>query len=228
MMKKVTILLVVVLFASIFAVGQEEKAEVFGGYQYTRMGTGTLNNAINTSLLPETNAGAITAGGNGFNFAVTGFVNKYFGITADISRSAGDISVNLANDGSFKATGRLTTTNFLFGPTVAMRTGKINPYVHALFGISHATLPGKIVATGVATPLDSGTLVDGNSFAMAFGGGLDVKVAKHISVRLGQFDYLRTSHSLTNDAATNFFGLPSAPSDTQNSLRYSTGIVFKF
>jgi hypothetical protein len=47
---------------------------------------------------------------------------------------------------------------------------------------------------------------------MAFGGGADVTLNKTFAVRVGQFDYLMTR-----------FG-----GDSQNNVRFSTGVVFKF
>jgi hypothetical protein len=47
---------------------------------------------------------------------------------------------------------------------------------------------------------------------MAYGGGLDVRVAKRLAVRMGQFDYVRTQFN----------------SGSQNHFRYSSGIVLRF
>ena len=53
---------------------------------------------------------------------------------------------------------------------------------------------------------------------MAFGGGLDIAVHNHISIRPGQIDYLYThfSNSFTNQNNQN------------NSFRYAGGVVFTF
>lgn len=123
---------------------------------------------------------------NGWNAAVTGFMgsSKTFGITGDIS-------------GAYKKIGGVSTSDhfFLFGPTIKGH-GSISPFAHTLFGLSHA----------------SGGGASDNAFAWALGAGLDVKVASHVDVRLGQFDYLMTRHA----------------SETQNNFRYSAGIVFRF
>jgi hypothetical protein len=55
------------------------------------------------------------------------------------------------------------------------------------------------------------TVDDATSFAMALGGGVDLRVGKRIDLRLIQFDYTPT-----------FFG-----SGRQNNFRISTGVVFK-
>ncbi len=51
-----------------------------------------------------------------------------------------------------------------------------------------------------------------NAFAAMVGGGLDCNLSDHWALRLAEVDYLLSR-----------FG-----SETQNNLRYSTGIVFKF
>jgi hypothetical protein len=83
------------------AVAQEEYArtELFGGYQSSH-----LSPSLNT---------------NGWNAAINGNVNRWFGVTADFS-------------GSYKNGGHMYT--FMFGPTVSARTKRVTPFVHALFG----------------------------------------------------------------------------------------------
>lgn len=56
------------------------------------------------------------------------------------------------------------------------------------------------------------TVVAESAMAIAAGGGFDLKVAPHVAIRLGEADYLMTR-----------FGR-----QTQNNVRISTGIVFRF
>lgn len=143
----------------------------------------------------RTGNGALVSGAtsdlNGWNAAFTGNFNKYLGLTADVS--------GLYN-GNLSGTGLGSTTNsFLFGPTVSFRTSsRITPFVHALFGVSR--LGGTVTGT------------TDTSFAMAAGGGADLKVSPRFSLRLAQLDWMRT----------NYFSTP------QNNLRVSTGVVFHF
>jgi len=83
------------------ALGQQEtpSVEVFGGYQFSH-------------FTPSINA-------NGWNTAVTGNVNRWFGITGDVS-------------GSYKNGGHMYT--YMVGPTLSARTERVTPFVHALFG----------------------------------------------------------------------------------------------
>ncbi len=124
---------------------------------------------------------------NGWNASVTGNLTKNFGITSDFS-------------GHYKNSANMY--NFLFGPQVSASFKTVKPFAHALFGANRLG--------GSATNLALGG--SDTAFAMAFGGGVDVKLNKNFGVRLGQADYLYIHHL----------------SDTQNSFRFSTGVVFGF
>lgn len=91
--------------------GEESpRAEIFGGYQYTRVG-----------IVPGVNA-------NGWNASVTGNAASWFGVTADFSgayRSIGGIG--------------LRAHTFTFGPTVALRGSRVTPFAHFLAGGFHAS-----------------------------------------------------------------------------------------
>jgi hypothetical protein len=87
------------------------------------------------------------------------------------------------------------TIHFMVGPQISF-PGRISPFVHALAGFGHVALNG----------------IADNSFAGAFGGGVDVRVAPLISWRAIQVD----------DLVTNHFG------GVQHNARVSTGLVFRF
>ncbi len=93
---------------------------------------------------------------------------------------------------------------YLFGPRLSYRKNdRITPFAQALFGGAHAS----------SGSLGSATA---NAFAMALGGGVDAKVTEHVAVRLGQFEYLMTRFDEGTGRAT------------QNNLRFSAGILFRF
>ena len=176
MRKALTMLAALVCMIALPAIAQENsKAEIFGGYQYTRINPGS---------------GASSENFNGWNTAFTANLNQWLGVTADISGAYKDFSGVSAKE-----------HNFLFGPTVSYTNSeKVKPFAHVLFGVSHA-------GAGF-----SGIGVSDNAFAMAFGGGADVTLNKNFAVRVGQFDYLMTR-----------FG-----GDSQNNLRFSTGVIYRF
>ncbi len=156
------------------------KVEVFGGYQYEHIG-----NILNTGI--DVNA-------NGWDGALSYFFSKNLGVTGDFS------GVYKSEDG-----GTAHIYTYSGGPVFALREGKINPFVHALFGGSN--LCGCLSEGKVSV----------NGFTMMMGGGVDYKVNKRISIRLGQFDwvYYRGSYA----------GFTKSFSD---NVRISTGVVFKF
>ncbi len=90
--------------------------------------------------------------------------------------------------------------SFLAGPRLSQRSGKLRLFEHAMFG--GATLSGRV-----------GDLSDSASgFALALGGGADVRLSEHFCFRPAQFDYLLTRFA----------------SRSQNSLRYSSGLTYRF
>jgi hypothetical protein len=94
---------------------------------------------------------------------------------------------------------------YLFGPQFNLHLNdKVKVFVHPLFGGVHDTTR--------ATFGTSRTDFSANAFAMAFGGGVDVKLNRHFAIRPIQFDYV----------PTHFGG------EWQNNFRFSAGVVFKF
>src|SRR5438034_4657165 len=71
---------------------------------------------------------------------------------------------------------------YLFGPRVYLPSyRRVTPFAEGLFGVAHAT-----GGTGFSVPGSR------NSFAMATGGGLVIAATKHMSLRLGEVNYLLT------------------------------------
>ncbi len=98
-------------------------------------------------------------------------------------------------------------STFLFGPRVSYRHfGRITPFAQALFGVAH---------TGRAL---LNTTNSQNAFDMTVGGGVDYRLTSRFSIRPAQVEYLLTRFNEFTD--------PRAQS--QNNLRVSTGIVFRF
>lgn len=96
--------------------------------------------------------------------------------------------------------------SYLFGPRFSYRHyDRVTPFAQVLVGGTHLT--GNALATNVSR----------NAFATTVGGGLDVKASPHVGVRLGQVEYF----------LTRFQEAPGVRS-TQNNLRFSTGVLFRF
>ena len=148
------------------------KGNIYGGYSYLRLDDGNGNHN----------------GLNGWGASLEGKVLPLVGIVADFSGHYG--SPQAVNTKEY---------NFLFGPRVSFPIGKLRPFAHALFGVSH-------IHTDVASFSDSES-----AFGYAIGGGADYKLQRMISGRL-QVDYLPTRFAST----------------TQKNIRISTGLVFNF
>ena len=109
------------------------------------------------------------------------------------------------NNGNILNTGiNGTLSTYLFGPRVSYRHfGRITPFGEVLFGVAHAS--------------SAGTSGSDNALAMTLGGGLDYKWSDRFAIRPVKLDYLMTRFSETGTS-----------NQTQNNLRVSTGIVFRF
>jgi opacity protein-like surface antigen len=136
---------------------------------------------------------------NGGSASVAYNFNSWLSGVADLG---GYHSTNILNSG---VEGTLST--YLFGPRVSYhRFGRVTPFGEVLFGVAH---------TG--TELLNSTNSQ-NAFAMTVGGGIDYRINSRFSLRPAKVDYLLTRF--------NEFGIQNA--QTQNNLRVSTGIVFRF
>ncbi|HLK35000.1 MAG TPA: hypothetical protein VKT29_18015 [Terriglobales bacterium] len=202
-MKRFTLVLFVSLILPGLALAQDEtpKVTVFGGYSLLRNG-GNNTNAWD--------------GQGTFNF------NRFLGVTADVSG-------NYRNIASFSPLPGVSTGanqhlyTFLFGPTVTGNMGRTSLFAHALFGAARAS-----TSAGVSLPFVGGIstgVTSATAFAMAFGGGLDFNLGRHFGIRPVQLDLVRTQFSPSDALLT---GLSSSTSGSQNFLRYSGGIVFRF
>ncbi len=148
MHKSLTSVLLGLLFLALpQAVTAGPRGELFGGYQYTRVGG--------------------VVGANGWNAAFTGSVNRWFGLTADISAAYASAGVVRAN-----------AFTYTFGPTFSKRGERFTPFVHALFG-------GFRVSSGFF-----GASISSNGFAGMMGGGLDLRATSRITIRAIQADWI--------------------------------------
>ena len=169
------------------------KNEFFAGYSYHSADINTL------TIDPE------RTGQNGLNLAYTRNVSRNVGLTGDISAHFHRDS-RPTNAGVFE---RKRDQYYILGGVQfkARHNARVEPFAHALIGVS--------LFRGFTTDrTPSGnvfTFDDATSLAMAFGGGVDVRVNRRISIRAIQAEYTPT-----------FFG-----SGRQNNFRLSVGVVFK-
>ena len=138
-------------------------------------------------------AGAPAQGCQGFGGNAAANVNRWLGIVGDFGYCgvtglpAGTSSHNI---------------NYMFGPRFSFRNyGRLTPYVQFLLGGDRATAS----VTGFPS-------ASTNAFAYSIGGGTDVRLTPHLSLRAIQFEYFATRFN----------------SATQNNLRIETGLVYRF
>jgi opacity protein-like surface antigen len=178
-----------------FSAAAQDKADAFLGYSYVHQNYGNGVDSFNL---------------NGGVFQVAAYPTKWFGLVGELGvYTPGTVTVNIPTPEPFTKTFNPMGADFsyLFGPRVTFRHGPLQPYVEGLVGGFHVT-HGLESALGATSE---------NSFAMAIGGGLDLKVSHHFAARLGQVDYFLTR--LPNPTSVTF---------NQNNFRYSGGIVFRY
>jgi opacity protein-like surface antigen len=178
------------------------KVELFMGYSYLR-------------AMPELAAGNRMVYLHGGSTSLALNLNRHLGLVGDFGgfndkwlllTGAGlNPSVNTENAGG-------SVFTFLAGPRLSFRDhGRFTPYVQALFGGMHAS-DIAICKTGcVLLPAE-------NTFAMTAGGGLDIRVRRHLAIRIVQAEYLMTRFDNSNTGSR----------EMQNDMRLSSGIVFRF
>ena len=203
------ILLVVSLFflLPLCAKAQETpNVEVFGGYSYFHAEPGR-------DL-------------HGWNASVAANLNKWFGLVVDVGghydSSSSNVVVTIPDFPTlpglppfeFRVRTKTNVHTIMVGPRFSYRKiEKITPFAHALFGVSR---------THDQSQFRSGTLESSFSntdttFAMAIGGGLDVKLSKSFALRVIQADYLYKRQ-----------GFDRIGFDNHHNFRAAVGIVFRF
>jgi len=213
MKKSIVLLGMVLLFASGGAAQDMPKMETFLGYTYVRANSAT-------------NIPAFSANGASGQFVYN--FSKYFGGVLDLG------AVHNGNLGGFTIDS--TAVNFLLGPRWSFRYSRLTPYLEALFGgsyIAQSSRVSSIVSTPVIVlpvpttgfvpivpgqPITSRLVASQSAFAMAIGGGLDIKINKNVSFRPIGLDYYMTR----------FQNLRSGNDNNQNNLRYTAGVNFTF
>jgi hypothetical protein len=186
--------------------GNYPKFEVAVNYSYARYSPSHAN--VNHSYSLNGAGGSVD-----INFA------KYVGLKMELEGygsntqffSAPVGSVNCPTGCSANVQANLFT--YLVGPQVGLRSGKFRPFGHLLLGGAHSNF----YANAASLTGSVSTAPSGNTFAMVFGGGVDIPVTHSgtIAIRPAEVDYLYTRF---NNSVTG----------AQSNFRYQGGIVFNF
>jgi opacity protein-like surface antigen len=203
---KIQAVILVLALASAVIAQDVPKADLFFGYSFLR-----ANSAQN---IP-----AFTANGGVGTFAWN--FNQFIAFESEL----GGYHNGNVNNHQFDT----TTFSYLFGPRFSLgRSKTFDPYVHALFGgmDAHTSICCLVPTTGTGQTSGTGDRLakDQNNFAMAFGGGIDIKLSRTVVLRPIQLDYFMTRYQAPDISNLN------GPSTNRNQhdLRYAAGIAFNF
>ena len=149
---------------------------------------------------------------NGFNVSATGYLSKGFGITGDFS---GHFTTNrLADPLGGNIETKIRVFNVLGGPQYKFRNDSpVSPYVRSLAGVALTRARLKVPSLNTTDTASS------TDFALAIGGGLDVRISDRIDLRVFQADYNPIFLSRRNELG---FGETRA-----DNVRFSFGVIFK-
>jgi hypothetical protein len=209
MKKCVAIAVTAVLGAWTASAQDAPKVGAYLGYDYVRFNSAT-------------NVPAFSANGGNGQFIYR--FNHWFGAVADLGAVTNNNLNGIHADSTF--------ANFLFGPRVTFggHKSRFKPYVQVLWGGVYATSSVQVQAIPAVTTLPAVTAVTATTgqavtarigtsqtaFAMTAGGGLDIRLGKHVSFRPISVDYYLTR--LQN--------LRTQGDNNQNNIRYSGGFTF--
>jgi hypothetical protein len=191
------------IFMGVVAVAQDvPKADLFLGYSFLRVNT--------ASTIPAfTMNGGL--GALGLNF------NDHVGIEFEF----GGYHNGNINNHEFDT----TALTYLFGPRISVGRSKVvDPYIHALFGGIRGTTSIFVAPTNGTGDTTGGSRASAsqNNFAMALGGGLDLRLGKHFALRPIQLDYFLTRFEIPDPVTL------VTSNRNNHDLRYAAGIVFLF
>lgn len=196
---------VLMLLAGISAAAQDHKFEVGVNYSYLH-----YNPAKSLTGSESLNGGG---GSIVYNFS------HYLGLKAELTGYANIEQTFhvVASPGTIPVTGTFTTQanlfTYLFGPQVSIPAHKVRVFGQGLFGGAHTNGYANLFKAAGITSLTA----TNEGFGMAFGGGVDIPVSKHVMFRPAELDYLLTRFEWKELGINN-----------QSNFRYSAGLVFNF
>lgn len=149
---------------------------------------------------------------HGFNASATGYVTRGLGFTGDFSGHFTTDRLPEPNGEDIRT--RIRVYNLLGGPQYKFRNdSRALPFVRAMAGVAHTRSTIRVESINVASTTSS------TDFALALGGGLDVRVSERFDLRVLQADYTPIFLSRGNELG---FGKSRA-----DNVRFSFGVVFK-
>jgi hypothetical protein len=197
------------LFGTVVLAQDVPKADLFFGYSFLR--------ANQAQSIP-----AFTANG--------GLFNAGFNFTNHIALEGEIGGYHNGNVGGKQFD--TTSYSYLLGPRFSLgRSRRVDPYIHVLFGVNRAATSIAANSVLIPQPLASGVTPSSNgryeasqaNFALAAGGGLDIKLSRHVVLRPIQLDYYMTRFETPNILLPPGSG---SSNRSQHDLRFAAGIAF--
>jgi outer membrane protein OmpA-like peptidoglycan-associated protein len=191
--------IVLLAFASL-ATAQDQPApkwEIFGGYSFFYPNA-DVSGTIPPGLVPLTRS--LESNGRGVGASITYDFNRWIGLTLDASTHWGEHEATLGE--------RLDDTDFSnlsLGPKITFRHEHFSPFLELLVGDQR---------------LAPAVFHDVDKLGFMLGGGVDLKVARHVSLRLIRADYVMSSYRFGPSSTT--------PTTDIRGLRAQAGVVFTF
>lgn len=254
-MRKVLLAAVMMMAVSGSALAEDfPQWEVFGGYSLLNMDMNPTSNLYYMEyggFMGDMESDFIP----GFEISATRNLNRWLGVEGSFSGHLGTFNSKTTDDythvyGASTETGTFSTSvaadvrryTVLAGPQFSFRKNSVvRPFAHALFGIARIT-PQDMAISESDQWVDSlegpgsytsnlTTKLKGNTgFAMALGGGLDLKAGDNVAVRLVQLDYLPTYTRMggTYTDEDGDIGPFNFGTSRFNNMKLSFGVVFTF
>jgi hypothetical protein len=139
---------------------------------------------------------------NGGFFTADFNINRWLGAATQLDATRIDQGVN----------GTWNDYGFMFGPQIyPVGHHRLTPFVHVLFGASHVHFSAP--ASGGNPPIAERD----TAFSFEGGAGMDWYFARHVGIRLAEFDYERQY----------FFGGGGTGNPVQNNFKFSAGVVLR-
>ena len=207
------------LVVSTFAVAQDSTTpqwQLNAGYQYIRMDTGFVQDALNLAhdidpSFPQVNFGRHQSM-HGWNFGAQENINSWLSGVVDVSGNYHTNRINVATIGNIKdvVRTRLRLYTVMGGPQFTLRrSSHVEPFARMLIGGAFSSASINELENNV--PLFAEDKVSDSGFAIGGGAGADLFFSKHVGLRVSA-DYIRTD----------LFSQPL------NNFRGTAGLVFRF
>ncbi len=173
------------------------KVEIFGGYSAYFPGA-TASGLLPLGIAPISSC--LCWNKRGAGASVTYDFNRWLGLTADASGHLGDGATTTAG-----RLGHFSGYNISAGPKFTLRRGHFTPFAEVLLGEDSLTPE---------------LFTRDNSFGLLVGGGLDLRIGRHLAIRPFQADFVYSNHQ--------FGPQPLIPATDVRGVRLQAGVVFLF